>query len=166
MVSKGGTPGRHVRFVGAGSRLKFGPMNILRNIAAFLAAFVVGSITMFALHELHMTIWPEETMPPVDSTTEEFRAWMATLSMTTMLAATLVHWIGTAAGVATGTMIAVRSRRTGRRSMWPAYVMGVWFFLGGIANAIQLGTPIWLTVTDALGYLPVAYATGKWMTRA
>ena len=50
--------------------------------------------------------------------------------------------------------------------MWPAYVMGTWFFLGGIANAIQLGTPMWLTVTDALGYLPVALVTGKWMTRA
>ena len=120
---------------------------------------------MFALHKLHMTIWPEETMPPSTASTEEFRAWMATLSLTTMLAATLVHWIGTMAGVAVGTLVAVPSLE-GRRPMWPAYVMGVWFFLGGITNAIQLGTPIWLTVTDALGYLPVAYATGKWMTRA
>ena len=40
------------------------------------------------------------------------------------------------------------------------------FLVGSITNAIQLGTPMWLTVTDALGYLPVALVTGKWMTRA
>ena len=137
-------------------------MNILRNIAAFLAAFVVGSITMFALHELHMTVWPEETMPPSTASTEEFRAWMATLSLTTMLAATLVHWIGTMAGVAVGTLVAAPSLE-GRRPMWPAYVMGGWFFIGGLANSIQLGTPTWLTVTDALGYLPSAIWIGKRM---
>ena len=80
-------------------------MKTLRNIAAFVAAFIVGSLTILALHELHMTLWP-------------------------------------------------------------AYAMGGWFFLCGIVNAIQLGTPMWLTVTDALGYLPVALMTGKWISRA
>ncbi len=141
-------------------------MNTLRNIAAFVAAFLVGSITMFALHQLHMTVWPEETMPASTATPEEFRAWMQTLSMPTMLAATVLHWLGMAAGVAVGILVAAKRPETGRRAMWPAYVMGTWFFLGGIANAIQLGTPMWLTVTDALGYLPVALVTGKWMTRA
>ena len=140
-------------------------MNTLRNIAAFVAAFIVGSITMFALHELHMTLWPEEAMPSSTATTEEFRAWMETLSMPTMIAATVVHWLGTAAGVAVGMLVAARSAATEQRAMWPAYVMGAWFFLGGIANAIQLGTPMWLTVTDALGYLPVALMTGKLMAR-
>ena len=82
-------------------------MNTLRNVAAFVAAFIVVSITMFALHELYMNLWPEEAMPASTATTEEFRAWMETLS-----------------------------------------------------------TPMWLTVTDALGYLPVALMTGKWMSRA
>ena len=53
-------------------------MNTLRNVAAFVAAFIVGSLTMFALHELHMTLWPEETMPASTASTEEFRAWMET----------------------------------------------------------------------------------------
>ena len=140
-------------------------MNTLRNIAAFVAAFLVGSLTMFALHELHMTIWPEEMMPASSASTKEFRAWMETLSMPTMIAATVVHWLGTAAGVAVGMLVAARSAATGQRAMWPAYVMGAWFFFGGIANAIQLGTPTWLTVTDALGYLPVALMTGKLMAR-
>ena len=66
----------HIRFVWADSRVKFGAMNILRNMTAFVAAFIVGSITMFALHELHMTIWPEETMPRPTASTQEFRAWI------------------------------------------------------------------------------------------
>ena len=140
-------------------------MNTLRNIAAFVAAFLVGSLTMFALHELHMTIWPEETRPASTASTEEFRAWMETLSMPTMIAATVVHWLGTSAGVAVGMLVAARSAATEQRAVLPAYVMGAWFFLGGIANAIQLGTPMWLTVTDALGYLPVALMTGKLMAR-
>lgn len=131
-----------------------------RNVASFFAAFVVGSITMFALHELHMTIWPEETMPPATASKEEFQAWMATFSLPTMLAATLVHWIGTMAGVAVGMLVAT-PKANGKRPMWPAYLMGGWFFLGGIANAIQLGTPTWLTVLDAVGYLPVAMFVGK-----
>lgn len=51
-------------------------MNTLRNMAAFVAAFIVLSITMFALHELHMTFWTEETMPPPTASPEEFRAWI------------------------------------------------------------------------------------------
>ena len=42
--------------------------------------------------------------------------------------------------------------------------MGIWFFVGGILNSIQLGTPVWLSVVDALGYLPAAYAV-SWLLR-
>ena len=77
-----------------------------------------------------------------------------------MLAATLVHGNGTMAGVAVGMLVAT-PKANGKRPMWPAYLMGGWFFLGGIANAIQLGTPTWLTVLDAVGYLPVAMFVGK-----
>lgn len=45
-------------------------------MAAFVAAFIVLSITMFALHELHMTFWTEETMPPPKASPEEFHAWI------------------------------------------------------------------------------------------
>lgn len=140
-------------------------MRLTRNILSVLVAFVVGSTTMFVLHDLHMSIWPEETMPSQAATREEFQAWMAGLSMTTMLAATVVHWLGTAAGAAAGVLIAARSETDGRRAMWPAWTMGIWFFIGGIANAYQLGTPMWLTVVDALGYVPAAYLVGRALCR-
>ena len=44
-----------------------------RSQCGFFAVFVVGSITMFALHELHMTIWPEETMLPATASKKSFR---------------------------------------------------------------------------------------------
>lgn len=48
--------------------------------------------------------------------------------MTTMLAATVVHCLGTAAGVVTGMLIAARSEADGKCAMWPAWTMGIWFF--------------------------------------
>ena len=152
--------------MGRGAALVLGyfhAMNLLRNLGAFVCAFLAGSVTMLVLHQAHMVIWPEEAMPSNSATTEEFRAWMSTLSMTTLIAATIVHWLGTMVGVAVGTLVAARSGSTGNRAMWPAYVMGGWFFIGGIANAIQLGTPMWLTVLDAAGYVPLAILTGRLM---
>ena len=102
-------------------------MNTLRNIAAFVAAFLVGSITMFALHQLHMTVWPEETMPASTATPEEFRAWMQTLSMPTMLAATVVHWLGTAAGVAVGILVAPKRPETAVAPCGPPTSWGLGF---------------------------------------
>ena len=54
-----------------------------------------------------------------------------------MLATTVVHWLGTAAGVATGMLIAARSEADGKCAMWPAWTMGIWFFVGGILNSIN-----------------------------
>lgn len=143
----------------------FVDMRVARNILSVVLAFAVGSTTMFLLHDLHMSIWPEETMPAATASREEFQAWMAGLSMTTMLAATVVHWLGTAAGVATGMLVAARSEADGKCAMWPAWTMGIWFFVGGILNSIQLGTPVWLSVVDALGYLPAAYVVSRLLRR-
>jgi hypothetical protein len=140
-------------------------MRVARNILSVVLAFAVGSTTMFLLHDLHMKIWPEETMPASTASREEFKAWMAGLSMTTMLAATVVHWLGTAAGAAVGMLVAARSEESGMRPMWPVWTMGIWFFIGGIMNSIQLGTPLWLSVVDALGYIPAAYLAGRLLQR-
>lgn len=42
-------------------------MRVARNILSVVLAFTVGSTTMFLLHHLHMSIWPEETMPEATS---------------------------------------------------------------------------------------------------
>ncbi len=42
-------------------------MRVARNILFVVLAFAVGSTTMFLLHHLHMSIWPEETMPAATS---------------------------------------------------------------------------------------------------
>jgi hypothetical protein len=103
----------------------FAHMRLTRNILSVVLAFAVGSTTMFLLHDLHMSFWPEETMPASTASREEFQAWMAGLSMTTMLAATVVHWLGTAAGAATGILVAARSEADGKCVMWPP---GQWAF--------------------------------------
>ena len=70
-------------------------------------------------------------------------------------------WLCTAAGLATGMLVAARSEADGKCSMWPAWTMGIWFFVGSIINFIQLGTSMWLSVVDGLGYLPAAYAVSR-----
>lgn len=142
-------------------RYMFVRIRVARNILSVVLAFAVGSVTMFLLHHLHMSIWPEETMLAATASREEFQSWMAGLSVTTMLVATVVHWLGTATGVATGILVATRSEADAKCAMWPACTMGIWFFIGGILNSIQLDTPVWLSVVDALGYLPAAYIVNR-----
>ena len=149
----------------SGCPIILGHMKIARNVGAVVAAFVVGSATMFILHDLHMMVWPEAGMPEIGSNPEEFRQWTEGLSLSTKLMATVVHWLGTAAGVAVGMLLAARSDEDGKRPMWPAWAMGGWFFVGGILNSAQMGTALWLSALDAVGYLPAAYLVARMLRR-
>lgn len=149
----------------SGCPIILGHMKIARNVGAVVAAFVVGSATMFILHDLHMMVWPEAGMPEIGSNPEEFRQWTEGLSLSTKLMATVVHWLGTAAGVAVGMLLAARSAEDGKRPMWPAWAMGGWFFVGGILNSAQMGTALWLSALDAVGYLPAAYLVARMLRR-
>ena len=105
-----------------------------------------------------MSIWPEETMPAATASREEFQAWMAGLSMTILARRHRGSLVGHRCRRGDGNAGCARSESDGKCAMWPAWTMGIWFFVGGILNAIQLGTPVRLSV-DALGYLPAAYVS-------
>ena len=119
-------------------------MNTLRNIAAFVAAFLVGSLNhVGALRELHMTIWVQKKrccgqygqhggIPRLDGP----------ISMPTVIAATVVHWLGTAAGVAVGIegSCAVRSHGAARHVAGPtSWAPGLKTFLGGHCQRHSVG---------------------------
>ncbi|EMO58615.1 hypothetical protein LEP1GSC161_4104 [Leptospira santarosai str. CBC1416] len=43
-----------------------------------------------------------------------------------------------------------------------AYVIGILFLAGGIANIIMLPSPVWFAVLDLAGaYIPMSYLAGK-----
>ena len=156
---------RREAFSKYGCPIIFRHMKIARNVGAVVVAFVVGSATMFILHDLHMMVWPEAPMPKIGADPEDFREWTNGLKLSTKLIATVVHWLGTAAGVAVGMLLAAPSVEDGKRPIWPAWAMGGWFFLGGILNAAQMGTALWLSALDALGYLPTAYLVARMLRR-
>lgn len=137
---------------------------ILRGIAGVLIGIAMGSLSMTAIHNLGMVIWPEEPYP-VGASEMELKAWMEGLSLPTKLFASLAHWLGTAVGAAAAVFVTqprvdpIAGVRM--RPMWPAWTLGAWFWICGMANAWMLGTPLWLTLIDFVGYLPAAWMVGR-----
>lgn len=141
-------------------------MNIFRGILAVVVAIGVGSVAMTSLHSLGMVFWPEDPYP-VGSTSEEMHAWMEGLRLETKLFATFAHWAGTAAAALLAMLIAAPVTDAfgeRQRPMWPAWALGAWFLIGGVANAYMLGTPLWLSILDVAGYVPVAWLIGRSLT--
>ncbi len=138
-------------------------MNNLRGVLAVVVGIVSGSLAMTWVHELGMQIWPEAPYP-TEASPAEMQVWMNGLRLETKLFATVAHWTGTAIAALLAMMVSAPVRDyLGRRErrMWPAWTLGGWFLVGGIANAWMLGTPAWLTALDLIGYLPVAYLIGR-----
>lgn len=64
----------------------------------------------------------------------------------------LAHAMGTLVGAFLTALIAANNYLK-----W-GLVIGIFFFLGGIANVVALPSPIWFNVLDLLvAYLPMAY---------
>jgi hypothetical protein len=138
-------------------------MNIFRGILAVVVAIGVASVAMTSLHSLGMIFWPEDPYP-AGATSEEMQAWMEGLRLETKLFATFAHWAGTAAGAFLAVMIAAPVADAfgeRQRPLWPAWTLGGWFLIGGVANAYMLGTPLWLSALDVSGYVPVAWLIGR-----
>ncbi|MGB1074564.1 MAG: hypothetical protein ACPGYK_00100 [Flavobacteriales bacterium] len=137
---------------------------IFRGIAGVLIGIAMGSLSMTAFHSLGMVIWPEEPYP-VGASEMELKVWMEGLSLPTKLFASLAHWVGTAAGAAAAVLVSHPKLNpvdgVRMRPMWPAWTLGAWFWIGGMANAWMLGTPLWLTLIDFVGYLPAAWLVGR-----
>ena len=39
--------------------------------------------------------------------------------------------------------------------------MGIWFTVGGIANAMMIPMPSWMLILDLVGYVPVAFLVSR-----
>lgn len=128
-----------------------------------LVAIGIGSVVMTSLHSLGMIFWPEAPYP-AGATPEELQAWMEGLRLETKLFATFAHWAGTAVAALLAVVIAAPIADAfgeRQRPMWPAWALGGWFLVGGVANAYMLGTPFWLSALDVAGYVPVAWLIGR-----
>jgi hypothetical protein len=74
----------------------------------------------------------------------------------------LSHWLGTASGAAIAAALAPVSEtwllKPSRILVTlPGWIMGVWFLIGGIANAAMIPMPTWMVAADLVGYIPMAF---------
>lgn len=128
---------------------------IIRNSLAVLIGLFLGSLANMGLVMVSGSVIP----PPegADNTTMEgLRASMHLFEAKHFIFPFLAHSVGTFVGAFITTLVAVN------HSIKFAYVIGLFFFLGGLTNIILLPSPTWFTLLDlGLAYFPMAWLGGN-----
>ncbi|MEO7176016.1 MAG: hypothetical protein ABIV51_09060 [Saprospiraceae bacterium] len=131
----------------------------LRNVLTVLAGVLAGGIINIGIIFLSGYIIPLPAGADV-STMEGLKATMHLLEPKHFIMPFLAHAIGTFFGA----FIAARIAK--ERKMRFAYIIGLFFLIGGIANALMLPAPIWYIGLDLmLAYIPMAYLAGDMTKR-
>lgn len=127
----------------------------LRNVLAVVAGVVVGGAVNMALITVSGSVIPlPEKVDPADL--ESLKANIDRFEPRHFLMPFLAHALGTLVGAFLAARLAA-SRRTAL-----ALGIGVFFLLGGVANAFLLPAPGWFLAADLLlAYLPMAWIGGR-----
>lgn len=126
-------------------------MKKFKNVLAWIAGIVIGSLVNMALISLSGKIIP---IPEgVDNkTTEGLAAGIHLFEPKHFIFPFLAHALGTLAGA----FIATKLSRP--QKIYSPLIIGVVFLAGGIAMVLQLPAPMWFNITDlVMAYLPMAY---------
>ncbi|MCG6167517.1 hypothetical protein [Leptospira sanjuanensis] len=128
---------------------------ILKNILAFVAGAIVGSVVNMGIITVSGSIIPPPTGADV-TTTEGLKASIHLFEPKHFLMPFLAHALGTFAGAAVAGIAAAN------RKLLFALSIGILFLAGGIASVFMIPSPIWFIVLDIAGaYLPFAFLAGK-----
>lgn len=131
----------------------------IKNILAVVAGALFGSAVNMGIIMVSGSIIP----PPegADITTMEgLKASMHLFQPKHFIFPFLAHALGTFAGA----FLAAKMAATNKLGI--AFLIGLIFLAGGIANVFMLPSPAWFSVLDLLGaYLPMAYIAGKLATK-
>jgi len=123
----------------------------LRVFLSVLLGLLVGSAVNMGL----IMLGGKVVAPPAGadvSTMEGLKAAMPLFEARHFLFPFLAHALGTLAGAFVASLLV-----PGRPPV-PAYAVGGFFLLGGIANVVLLPAPIWFSAMDLLlAYLPAAW---------
>ena len=127
---------------------------ILKNIIAFIAGWIGGSIINMGLVNIGHKLIPIEGIDPNSMT--ELAAVMPTLEFKYFIFPFLAHALGTLVGAIIAGLIAVNHK------MKFSLAIGALFLLGGIMVNYMLPGPTWFAATDILfAYIPMAWLGGK-----
>ena len=126
-----------------------------RNTLAIIVGWLIGSGVNLGLVNLGHVIFP---LPGVDAQDmEALAAAVPTADPTFFLFPFLGHALGTLGGASVAALIA-----TVRWQMRAALIIGVLFFLGGLAVNYLLPGPLWFTTLDlVVAYFPMAWLGGS-----
>ncbi|MEM8909434.1 MAG: hypothetical protein AAGD05_16425 [Bacteroidota bacterium] len=129
---------------------------IVRNVLALITGFVIGSVVNMGL----ITLGGSIVLPPegVDVTNmESLKANMHLFEPKHFLFPFLAHALGTLVGAF------VAAKLAATHQMKFAWGVGIFFLIGGIANALMLpGAPTWFVALDwVAAYLPMGWLGGK-----
>jgi hypothetical protein len=128
---------------------------IVKNILAVIVGLVAGSAVNMGIIMISGSVIP----PPegVDNTTVEgLKAGIHLFQPKHFLMPFLAHALGTFVGALLAALIAAN------RKILFAFVIGIFFLAGGIANVLILPSPQWFTIVDLVGaYLPMAFLAAK-----
>lgn len=128
---------------------------VLRNIIAVLVGLVAGSAVNMGIIMISGSIIPPPEGANV-TTSEGLKAAMHLFQPKHFIMPFLAHALGTFVGALLAALIAAN------RKMLFAFVIGIFFLAGGIANVLMLPSPLWFTIVDLAGaYLPMAYLAAK-----
>lgn len=136
---------------------------ILLGVIGVALGFVIGSIVMTGLHLANHLIYP----PPADvefmsqdpENMERMNAWIQDLPTGALLLVVLIHGLGAMSGAFIAMFV------TGRRSMTPAIVVGVFFTLAAVVNLMSVSHPSWFPFADLPIYLALSFLAGKLVLR-
>ena len=131
----------------------------VKNIFAVIAGALLGSAVNMGIILVSGSIIP----PPegADITTMEgLKASMHLFQPRHFIFPFLAHALGTFVGA----FLAAKMAATNKLGI--AFLIGLIFLAGGIANVFMLPSPSWFNALDIIGaYLPMAYFAGKLATK-
>ena len=124
---------------------------ILKNVLALLVGIIIGSIVNMVIVMISGSIIPPPEGGDI-TTLEGLKATMHLFEPKNFIFPFLAHALGTLAGA----FFAVKLAATRKQLM--AFVIGLFFFIGGSINISMLGGPMWFNALDLIvAYIPMAY---------
>jgi hypothetical protein len=127
----------------------------IRNIIGVVIGIVAGSIVNMSLVNLGHSIFP----PPsgIDlSNMDGLKKFMPVMQFEDFIFPFLAHALGTLAGAFLAALI------SSTHKMRMAYIVGFFFFLGGMSMVVMVPPPVWFSFTDlVIAYIPMAWLGGR-----
>ena len=135
----------------------------LVSVVGIVAGIISGMIFMMALHMATTIAYPlpegVDFMSQEPENLERLHEWFSSLPTGAFLLAAACHGLGCMFGAIVAMFI------SGRRSLLPAIIVGVFFTICGIMNLSSVPHPTWFPFVDLPTYLVLAVVAGKLLIR-